>query len=181
MANTKAKIIMGVGITAIAGITTYIVYSAIRKKKIKKKIYETLNDTTSVSGQQGALDSDDMHKANLGFDPLFWRDGKNGILPDTNKLFRSQDARNKAKEIYDSIHKNDWLGLSEDEGKLMRVIKGLKSQGQLSQVTYAYANAKIDRPNGDLAEDVKTALKGTWYGSKNYLTELNRIITALPY
>ena len=81
-------------------------------KKIKKKIYETLNDTTSVSGQQGALGSDDMHKANLGFDPLFWRDGKNGIVPDTNKLFRSQDARNKAKEIYYSIHKNDWIGLS---------------------------------------------------------------------
>lgn len=181
MANTKAKILIGVTATAVFGIGGFIIYSAVRKGKIRKKIYDTLNDTTTVAGQQGSLSADDMHKANYGFDPLFWRDGKNGILPDTNKLFRSQDARNKAKEIYDSIHKNDWLGLTEDEGKLMKVIKGLKSQGQLSQVTYAYANAKIDRPNGDLGEDIKTALKGTWYGSENYLTELNRVISALPY
>lgn len=189
MANTKAKILIGVTATAVFGIGGFIIYSAIRKGKIKKKIYDTLNDTNTVAGQQGSLSADDMHKANYGFDPLFWRDGKNGIMPDTKYLKRSQDARDSARIIYDAIHKNDMLGISEDESKIMSEIKNMKSQGYLSQVTYAYANAKLGRPandfierkNGDLGEDIKTALKGTWYGSEDYLTELNKVITALPY
>lgn len=189
MANTKGKILIGVGATAVFGTMGYIIYSGVRKSRIKKNIYAKLNDTTTVEGQQGGLSADDMHKANYGFDQNFWQNGKNGILPDPKYLVRSMDARDYARDMWDAIHKNDTLGISEDEEKVMSVIKAMKSQGMLSQVTYAYANAKLGRPandflergNGDLGEDIKTALKGTWYGSKDYLTELNRIITALPY
>jgi hypothetical protein len=182
MANTKAKIIMGVGITAVAGITAWIITSAVRKNKIKKKIYNALNDTKTVEGQQGALPREDKHKALVGFDPLFWRDGKNGIMPDTNKLFRSQDAREVARKINDAIWDNDWFGATEDEETVMGQIKSLETQGQLSQVAYAYARAKLGsgRENSDLAEDIKTALEGGWF-SKDYLDELNKEVENKPY
>ena len=35
MANTKAKILLGVGATTVFGIVGFIVYSLVRKKKIK--------------------------------------------------------------------------------------------------------------------------------------------------
>lgn len=182
MANTKGKILMGVGITTVVGITAWIISSAVRKNKIKKKIYDSLNDTKTVEGQQGALPREDKHKALLGFDPLFWRDGKNGVMPDTKYLFRSMDARDKARKIYDAIWENDWFGATEDEETVMTQIKSLESQGQLSQVAYAYANAKLGsgRDNGDLAEDIKTALEGGWF-SEDYLDEMNKAVENKPY
>lgn len=182
MANTKGKIIIGVGIVAVGGIGGSIIYSAIRKNRIKKKIYAVLNDTKTVEGQQSTLSADDKHKAHFGFDPNFWKNGKNGIMPDTNLLFRPMDAREHARKIYDAIWRYE-LGLMEDEEKAMNEIKKLESQGQLSQVTHAYANALLGdgRDNGDLAEDLKTAFKSTWYGSDDYLVAMNKHIDNLPY
>ena len=182
MANTKAKILLGVGATTVFGIVGFIVYSLVRKKKIKEKIYNSLNDTKSVSGNQANLDDSDKHKALVGFDPNFWKNGKNGVMPDVSLLFRDMDARDKARKIHDAIHSNDWFGATEDESAVMGQIKGMKSQGQLSQVAYQYANGLLgdSRDNGDLAEDIKTALEGGWF-TTDYLAELNKNVENKPY
>jgi hypothetical protein len=59
----------------------------------------------------------------------------------------------------------------------MATLKKHKSQGQLSQTAYAYANSPLDY--GSLADDLQTALKGGLL-EKDYLTELNTYITSLP-
>lgn len=182
MANTKGKIIIGLGATVVFGTMGYLIYRAIRNKKIKDKIYNKLNDIQTIAGQQANLPANEQHKANLGFKSTFWRDGYNGIYPDTKYLYRSQDARDDARKIYDAIYRNDWFGATEDESTVMSIIKTMPSQGRLSQVTYAYANAKLgeDRENGDLGDDIQTALEGGWV-TKDYLKELNQYINNLPY
>ena len=182
MANTKGKIIMTLGIVTVGGIIAYVVTTAIKKANIKKKIYKALNDTKTVEGQQASLGRADKHKALVGFDPLFWKNGKNGIMPDINKLFRSMDARDKARKIHDAIYDNDWFGATEDEESVIAQIKSLESQGQLSQVAYAYCCDLLgnDRKNSDLAGDIKLALEGGWF-TKDYLDELNQIVEDKPY
>ncbi len=182
MANTKGKILMVVGTTTVFGIGGGIVYGLVRKKKIKEKIYNSLNDTKSVAGNQATLSDKDRHKALVGFDPLFWKNGKNGVKPDVSLLFRDMDARDKARDIYDAIHDNDWFGATEDEETVMNQIKNLKSQGQLSQVAYAYSNALLGggRDNGDLSEDIGNALEGGYF-TKDYLDELNKEVENKPF
>jgi len=187
--NTKGKIIIVAGITLVVITASTIIASALKKKKIRNKIYDALNDKTSVAGQQAVMDREDKHKANLGFNETFWRDGKNGILPDTNYLTPNMYAREKARAIANAIWNHGVFGIAEDEDKVMRIIKQHKSQGQLSQTAYAYGQAKLgnlegnwgDMGNGDLGEDIKTALRGTWYGSEDYLDALNGYIESLPY
>ena len=103
-------------------------------------------------------------------------------MPDVSLLFRDMDARDKARKIHDAIHSNDWFGATEDESAVMGQIKGMKSQGQLSQVAYQYANGLLgdSRDNGDLAEDIKTALEGGWF-TTDYLAELNKNVENKPY
>lgn len=182
MANTKGKIVMVVGATTVFGIVGGIVYSLVRKKNIKEKIYNQLNDTKSIAGNQATLDDKDKHKALVGFDPLFWKQGKNGVMPDVSLLFRDMDARDKARKIWDAIHDNDWFGATEDEEGVMKQIKDLQSQGQLSQVAYAYANAKLGggRDNGDLSEDIGDALEGGWF-TEDYLAKLNTEVENKPF
>ena len=187
--NTKGKIILGISITAIAGIITAITISAIKKKKIRNKIYDALNDTTSVAGQQAVLDREDKHKANLGFDENFWKNGKGNILPDQNLLVPPRISRDRARAIANAIWNHGVFAIAEDEDEVMRIIKQHKSQGELSQTTHAYGNAKLgnlegqwsDMGNSNLGEDIKTALNGTWYGSDDYLDDLNTYIESLPY
>ena len=64
----------------------------------------------------------------------------------------------------------------------MGQIKSLETQGQLSQVAYAYSQAKLGggRSSGDLAEDIKTALQGGYF-TKDYLDELNKIVENKPF
>jgi len=182
MANTKGKIVMVVGATTVFSIVGGIVYSLVRKKKIKEKIYNSLNDTKSVAGYQAPLDDTDRHKALVGFDPIFWKNGKNGVMPDVSLLFRDMDARAKARKIWDAIHDNDWFGATEDEDTVMQQIKNLKSQGQLSQVTDQYANGLLGsgRDNGDLSEDIGNALEGGYF-TKDYLDELNKEVENKPF
>ena len=48
MANTKGKIIIISGLILVTGITTAIVVSHFRKKRILKIIYEKLNDKSRL-------------------------------------------------------------------------------------------------------------------------------------
>lgn len=179
MANTKGKIIIGAGIAVTGSIITFLIIRAIRKKNVAERIYKKLDDVTTQSGLSATLDEEDKHKANYGFQPMFWKEGKDGVMPDKDLLLPPKIARERAKEIYKAIHDNDWFGASEDEDKVLSVIKKSKSQGQLSQVAHQYSSGVLNY--GSLADDVKTALKSTWYGSENRLKELNNFINSLPY
>ena len=179
MANTKGKIIIGAGIALVGGTIAMVVYKSIRKKKIAEKIYKALDDVTTAEGLSATLEENEIHKANFGFDPNFWKSGKNGIMPDTKYLIPSMYAREKATKIYNAIHNNDLFGVTEDENTVISEIKKAKSQGELSQITHAYESGALNY--GNMGDDVETALKSTWYGSKDRLKELNNFISALPY
>lgn len=174
MSNTKSKIIVGASLIAIGGMITYVIATAIRKKNVLDRIYTKLDDTKTSEGLSATLLEDEKHKAHFGFDTNFWKNGKNGITPDPKLLFAPVEARAIAREIKKSIGT-----FSEDEDAIMGFVKKLKSQGQLSQVADAYQSAPLSY--GNLADDLQSALKSTWYGSKDRLTELNTVINQLPY
>jgi hypothetical protein len=174
MANTKGKIIIGAGIVVIGGTIAYFVSRGIRRKKILDRIYKQLDDVKSAQGASATLDEEEKHKANFGFDANFWQKGKNGIMPNSNLLLPPRIARDRARGIKDAIGYFD-----EDESAILKEIKKSKSQGQLSQITHAYESGALNF--GNLGDDIQDALRGTWYGSKDRLKELNNYINALPY
>lgn len=174
MANTKGKIIIGAGIALVSGTIIVLVQRQIRQKVVLKKINKKLNDVSTQQGLSATLSEEDKHKANYGFDPLFWKQGKKGIMPDVNLLLPPKIARERAKKINQAVGR-----FTEDEDKIIGVIKQSESQGQLSQVAHAYQSGT--QSYGNLADTVKDALKGTWYGSEDRLKELNNFINALPY
>jgi len=174
MANTQGKIIIGGGIILIGGLIGLGIASAVRKRKVLDRIYDSLDDTKTSEGLGAVLSDDEKHKANFGFDPTFWRSGKNGITPNSDLLFTPMEARAIARDINNNMGR-----FNEDEDKILGYVRKLKSQGQLSQVTDAYQSAPLSY--GNLADDIQDALESTWYGSKDRLQELNRIINALPY
>jgi cell division protein FtsW (lipid II flippase) len=60
MANTKGKIIIAGGIIVIAGVTTAILVSHYRKKRILNEIYRAINDTKTEQGQQALLNEENQ-------------------------------------------------------------------------------------------------------------------------
>jgi hypothetical protein len=170
MANTKGKIIIASGLVLIAGITTAIIISHSRKKRILKDIYDQVNDSSSEQGQQALLTEENQLLGSSAFDPNFWKKTK-GTKPNPNLLMPSKMAR----EIADKIH--DLMGYTDDEAGVINQFKRLKSKGQVSQVASAYSNPP--KNYGDLAEDVTDALTG-WTDKDTYITTLTTYINNLP-
>jgi hypothetical protein len=169
MSNTKAKIIIGAGIVLVSGIVTGIVVRDVRRNRIRKRIFDQLNDT-SFQGQGSNVGADEAHKFTLALDPNFWKKTSGSPLP--TKLIPDKTARERARAINDSI------GLWDDEDKILSEIKKAQTQGQLSQVAHAYANAPLNF--GNLGDDLERALKGG-LATKDRLKELNMYINSLPY
>jgi hypothetical protein len=170
MANTKGKIIIGVGLLAVAGVTAYVISSAIRKKKVSKRIYDQLDDT-SLQGAGKNVGANEAHKFSLALDPNFWKKKSGSPMP--TKLMPDRKARDNAKAIYSAIG-----SLWDDEDAIMGAIKKQNTQGQMSQVAYAYAHAPLN--HGNLGDALEDGLKGGLI-AKDRLQELNLYINSLPY
>jgi hypothetical protein len=170
MANTKGKIIIGAGLFLMGGIGTYIAVTTIRKKKIAKTIYQKLDDK-SLQGVGANVSAEDRHKYSLALDPNFWKKSSGSPLP--TKLMPDKLARERAKEIYANIGT-----LWDNESKILSAVKKNVTQGQMSQVAYAYANAPLNY--GNLADALQQGLEGGVLVSDK-LKELNLYIDSLPY
>ena len=175
MANIKGKIIIVSGIILIAGISTAIIIPHFRKKRILKLIYEKLNDTTSEQGQLDILNEENQLLGSNAFDPKFWKYGKGKVQPNASLLMPTQLAREIAKNIHSAIA--DRWRWEDDEDKIISEFKKLKSKGQVSQVSSAYANSHLSY--GDLANKTTYALTG-YVDSDNYIKTLTTYINNLP-
>lgn len=171
MANTKGKIIIASGLVLVAGVTTAIVISHIRKKKFLKKIYDAINDTSSEAGQQALLTEENQLLGSNAFDPNFWKK-TSGTKPNPNLLMPSKNARESATNIY-----NKTTYLTDDEVGLINEFKKLKSKGQISQVASAFANAPLNY--GNLGSYVTDSLTG-FADDSTYITQLTTYINSLP-
>jgi hypothetical protein len=171
MANTKGKIIIASGLVLIVGITTAVVVSHYRKKRILKEIYDKINDTSSEAGQQALLNEENQLLGSNAFDPNFWKK-TSGTKPNPNLLMPSKMARDIATKIYNSVG-----SISDDEKAIINQFKKLKSKGQVSQVASAYQNSPLNY--GDLGRDVTDALTG-WTDDDTYITQLTTYISSLP-
>lgn len=178
MTKRQKVITVVVGSVIIATVVSSIIASALKKRKTIKKIYAKLDEIGTSESVGAVLDRTEKHKANLGFDPNFWKRTSGTPLPNPKLLLTSMEAREMARGIKKAMSA-DWFGATEDEDKIMSVIRSIPSQGVLSQVTDAYQSSPLNY--GNLAEDVRIALEGSWYGSKDYLDELNAVITNKPY
>lgn len=170
MANTKGKIIIGVGLLAVVGVTAYVISSVVSKKKVSKRIYDALDDT-SLQGAGKNVNADEAHKFSLALDPNFWKKKSGSPLP--TKLMADRLARERATQIHDAVG-TIW----DDENAILSAIKKQTTQGQMSQVAYAYANAPLNY--GNLGDILEAGLKGGLI-TKDRLEELNLYINSLPY
>ena len=180
MANTKGKIIIGSGIFVILGITSFIIFSHLRKKRILRVIYDQINDVKSEEGQQALLNEDEQLIGSNAFDPNFWKK-TTAPRPDSNLLMPSKMAREIATGIYKKLAR---VGLfasdtkyTDDEAGIITEFKKLKSKGQVSQVVSAYGNSPLNY--GNLADDVTYAIAGT-FDKEIYLKQLTTFINNLP-
>jgi hypothetical protein len=174
MANTKGKIIIASGLILVAGITTAVVVSHYRKKRILKQIYDAINDVKSEEGQQALLTEENQLLGSNAFDPNFYKK-TSGTKPNPNLLMPTKNAREIAKKVDDKI---SGVILDEDDEKgIINEFKKLKSKGQISQVASAYQNTPLNY--GDLGRNVTDALTGFWDDS-TYITQLTTYINSLP-
>lgn len=177
MANTKGKIIIASGLLLVVGVTTAIVFSHLRKKRILKSIYDSVNDDKTEQGQQALLDEKNQLLGSNAFDPNFWRK-TTGTKPNPNLLIPTKLARESATKIYNSIgtslSDNRW---GDDEKKIVAEIKKLKSKGQVSQVASAYATSPLNY--GDLGKDITDAVTGT-FDDEIYIKQITTYINSLP-
>jgi hypothetical protein len=179
MANTKGKIIIVSGIVVIAGITSAIIFSHYRKKRILNEIYDAINDTKSEAGQQALLNEENQLLGSNAFDPNFHY-GKGTIKPDKNLLMPTKIAREIATRIRKKqyakggLEKSNW---GDDEAGIISEFKKLKSKGQVSQVADVYSNSPLSY--GDLSQDVTDALTGVT-DSETYITQLTNYVNNLP-
>jgi hypothetical protein len=174
MANTKGKIIIASGLILVTGITTAVVVSHYRKKRILKQIYDAINDVKSEEGQQALLTEENQLLGSNAFDPNFHKK-TSGTKPNPNYLMPTKNAREIAKKIDDKIR---GVILDEDDEKgIINEFKKLKSKGQISQVASAYQNTPLNY--GDLGRNVTDALTGFWDDS-TYITQLTTYINSLP-
>jgi len=170
MANTKGKIIIGSAIAVVGGLITWKIIRNVKQNKIKKSILAQINDPKNVGA---TLSDTEMHKYTKGLDPSFWKKEKGSPLP--SKLMNPKDARKYAKKIYDNSG-GSWGWDNEDV--IMSTLKKAKTQGQLSQIAFAYESAPLNKGNmGDMLESNLEA--GTF--EKDRLKELNNWINSLPY
>jgi hypothetical protein len=176
MANTKGKIIIVSGIVVIAGITSAIIFSHYRKKRVLNEIYDAINDVSSEEGQQALLNEENQLLGSNAFDPNFYKGTKSGAKPDKNLLIPTKIAREIATKIYEKQSKRN-LGLGDDEARIVSELKKLKSKGQISQVASAYQNTPLSY--GDLSQDVTDALTG-FTDSDAYINQLTNYINNLP-
>jgi len=176
MANTKGKIIIVSGLVLVTGITTAIVVSHIRKKRVLKDIYDKINDTSSEEGQQALLDEENQLIGSNAFDPNFWQKTKNP-KPDPNLLMPTKNAREIANKLYNLVPQWSNYNLQDDEAGIVSQFKKLKSKGQVSQVASAFANPPLN--HGDLASFVNEALNG-WTDDAIYMKQLTTYINNLP-
>ena len=180
MANTKGKIIIGGGLFVILGITSFIIFSHLRKKRILRVIYDQINDEKSETGQQALLNQDEQLLGSNAFDPNFWKK-TTAPRPDSNLLMPSKMAREIATGIYKKLSRigytvvdSNW---TDDEAGIINEFKKLKSKGQVSQVVSAYGNSPLNY--GNLADDVTNAIAGT-FDDEVYLKQLTTFINNLP-
>ena len=176
MANTKGKIIIASGLVLITGITTGIVVSHIRKKRVLKDIYDKINDTSTEEGQQAILDEESQLFGSNAFDPNFYQKTTNP-KPDPNLLMPTKLAREIANNLYNLVPQWDNYNLQDDEAGIVSQFKRLKSKGQVSQVASAFANPPLN--HGDLASFVDEALNG-WTDDAIYMKQLTTYINNLP-
>lgn len=174
MANTKGKIIIISGLILVTGITTAIVVSHFRKKRILQIIYEKLNDKTTSEGQQALLNEENQLLGSDAFNPNFYK-GLGKIKPDSNLLFPTKIARESADKIKALM--GDLVAWEDDESGIISEFRKFKSKGQISQVASAYANPP--KNYGDLGRDVTYALTG-YFDDKTYITQLTTFINSLP-
>ena len=169
MANTKAKIFIGVGIATFVGVGTFLIFNHFKKKRIMRDIYEKLLDTTSQESQQAQLSSSQKLKGTDALNANFWQSGK----ADTNKLLTGSQARTLADEMNRVLTWSfDW-----QDDKVFAVLKKMKTRGQVSQVAFAYANPP--KSYGDLSEDLNTALTG-WLDSDSFYKQVLNYLNNLP-
>jgi hypothetical protein len=174
MANTKGKIIIASGLILVAGITTAVVVSHFRKKRILKQIYDAINDVKSEEGQQALLTEENQLLGSNAFDPNFYKK-TSGTKPNPNLLMPTKNAREIATKIDDKIR---GVILDEDDEKgIINEFKKLKSKGQISQVASAYQNTPLNY--GDLGRNVTDALTG-FFDDSTYITQLTTYINSLP-
>lgn len=171
MANTKGKIIIGSGLFVIIGITSFIIFSHLRKKRILRVIYDQINDVKSEAGQQALLNEDEQLTGSNAFDTNFWKK-TTAPRPDSNLLMPSKMAREIATNIY-----NKTTYLTDDEEGIISELKKLKSKGQVSQVASAFANSPLNY--GDLATYVTDTLTGN-FDKDVYMKQLTTFINNLP-
>jgi len=177
MANTKGKIIIGGGLFVILGITSFIIFSHLRKKRVLREIYDKINDTTSEEGQQALLEEGEKLLGSNAFDPNFWKK-TTAPRPDSNLLMPSKMAREIATNIYNLIAVGSTkLRIDDDEAGILSQFKKLKSKGQVSQVASAYASSPLNY--GDLSGHVTEALGG-WTDDALYMKQLTTFINNLP-
>ena len=169
--NIKGRIIIGSALVVVVGITSYVIFSGLRKRKVLKNIYEAIRDTKSAQGQQALLNEENQLLGSDAFDPNFWK-GKGTVKPDPNLLMPTKMAREIATKIYELFDV-----ISDDEKAIISQIKKLKSKGQISQVASAYANAPLNY--GELGNDITDALTG-WTDSEVYITQLTSYVNNLP-
>jgi hypothetical protein len=171
-ANLKGKIIIGVGASIIVGGISFLIYSAIRKKKVSDRIYKALNDT-SGEGFKDILKENEQILGSFAFNTNFWK-GEETVKPDPKFFnnFSTTNAREIARNIYNA------QGWTDDEAKIVSEIKKLQSQGQVSLVAYAYANTPLN--HGNMGADIISATTG-FFDDPVYIKEINNHIKNLPY
>jgi hypothetical protein len=170
--NIKGRIIIGSALFVVVGVTRYILFSGLRKRRILKDIYESIRDTQSSEGQMALFSEEEQIKGTNAFNPNFW-EGKGKQKPNAKLLseITPKDARDIATKI------NSYMGFTDDEGKIISQIKRLKSQGQISLVASVYSKSPLSY--GNLSDDVIDALTGVT-DSDSYIKELNNYVNSLP-
>jgi hypothetical protein len=176
MANIKGKIIIVSGFVVVAGITTAIIVSHYRKKRILNEIYDAINDVKSEAGQQALLSDENQLLGSNAFDPNFHK-GKGTTKPDMNLLMPTKMARDVATKIFKKMAGWDTNNWTDDEAGIISEFKKLKSKGQVSQVADAYSNSPLNY--GELSQHTTDALTGI-ADKEVYITQLSTYINNLP-
>jgi hypothetical protein len=60
--NIKGRIIIGSALFVVVGVTSYILFSGLRKRRILKDIYESIRDTQSSEGQMALFSEEEQIK-----------------------------------------------------------------------------------------------------------------------
>jgi hypothetical protein len=164
--STKQKIISGIALATVIGVTTWAIVHNIKAKRIYKQLSEDLKTGKGESGTISDLE------------------GEGGALnPNTSDESGSSNLLNASQIESGITNLKKWIGHlylpDSDEAAILGYLKGLKNQAQVSQLAKAYQEKYGVTLLSDLAT-VDYTVGGFSWGTHQYLPDFKAAIQALP-